>query len=118
MNMDAFVKGFNDPELHYSEEERDEIINHMLEDRTWRGHATKTMEECAELQCALSKHIVGDGDRINLIEEIADVYISLWLTVAIFDISNEDVEKAIDVKLKRNEFRHQVRKEKRRNVGE
>jgi len=116
MEMNAFLKGMKDPDLKYTEDERDEILDHMLGDRTWRAHATKTMEECAELQCALSKHITGDGDKNNLLEEMADVYISLWLTAIIFDISDADIEKAIDVKLKRNEFRHQVRKKDKHDL--
>ena len=98
MQQEAFLRGMNDPDLKYSEEERNEIVQHMIEDRAWRAHATKTMEECAELQ----------------VEEMADVYISLWIIQEVFDISTDDIDKAIDVKLKRNEFRHQSRKEQKR----
>ena len=114
MQLDAFARGMNDPDLKYSEEERNEIVQHMIEDRAWRMHATKTMEECAELQVELSKHICGQGDRMHLLEEMADVYISLWIIQNVFDIPTDDIDKAIDVKLKRNEFRHQARKEQRR----
>lgn len=114
MQLDAFARGMNDPDLKYSEEERSEIVQHMIEDRAWRMHATKTMEECAELQVELSKHICGQGDRMHLLEEMADVCISLWIIQEVFDIPTDDIDKAIDVKLKRNEFRHQARKEQRR----
>ena len=114
MQLDAFARGMNDPDLKYSDEERNEIVQHMIEDRAWRMHATKTMEECAELQVELSKHICGQGDRMHLLEEMADVYISLWIIQEVFDIPTDDIDKAIDVKLKRNEFRHQARKEQRR----
>ena len=114
MQLDAFARGMNDPDLKYSDEERSEIVQHMIEDRAWRMHATKTMEECAELQVELSKHICGQGDRMHLLEEMADVYISLWIIQEVFDIPTDDIDKAIDVKLKRNEFRHQARKEQRR----
>ena len=114
MQLDAFARGMNDPDLKYSDEERNEIVQHMIEDRAWRMHATKTMEECAELQVELSKHICGQGDRMHLLEEMADVYISLWIIQEVFDIPTDDIDKAIDVKLKRNEFRHQARKEQKR----
>ena len=114
MQLDAFARGMNDPDLKYSDEERNEIVQHMIEDRAWRMHATKTMEECAELQVELSKHICGQGDRMHLLEEMADVYISLWIIQDVFDIPTDDIDKAIDVKLKRNEFRHQARKEQKR----
>lgn len=114
MQLDAFVRGMNDPDLKYSEEERNEIVQHMIDDRTWRMHTTKTMEECAELQVELSKHICGQGDRMHLLEELADVYISLWIIQEVFDIPTDEMDKAIDVKLKRNEFRHQARKEQKR----
>ena len=114
MQLDAFARGMNDPDLKYSEEERSEIVQHMIEDRAWRMHATKTMEECAELQVELSKHICGQGDSMHLLEEMADVYLSLWIIQEVFDIPTDDIDKAIDVKLKRNEFRHQARKEQKR----
>ena len=114
MQLDAFARGMNDPDLKYSDEERNEIVRHMIEDRAWRMHATKAMEECAELQVELSKHICGQGDRMHLLEEMADVYISLWIIQEVFDIPTDDIDKAIDVKLKRNEFRHQARKEQKR----
>lgn len=112
MQLDAFMRGMDDPDLEYSEEERNEIIKHMLEDRSWKSHCTKTMEECAELQVELSKQIHAQGNIMHLLEEMADVYISLWLIQEVFTISQEEIDKAIDVKLKRNEFRYQAKKEK------
>lgn len=112
MQLDAFMRGM-ESDLKYSEEERNEILIHMKEDRSWKSHCTKAMEECAELQVELSKQIHGQGDFMHLLEEMADVYISLWLIQDVFNIDLDDLAKAIDVKLKRNEFRHQARKEKR-----
>ena len=42
-----------------------------------------------------------DGDRIGLLEEMADAYICLNFLESIFDIKPEDLQKAIDVKLER-----------------
>lgn len=112
MQLDAFMRGMDDPDLKYSDDERYKIITHMVTDRSTKSHCTKTMEECAELQVELSKQIHAQGNIMHLLEEMADVYISLWLIQEVFTISQEEIDKAIDVKLKRNEFRYQARKEK------
>lgn len=59
------------------------------------------MEEFAELQQQVSKQIRGYNDRIGLLEEMADAYIGLELLKSIFNISEEDMQKAVDTKLER-----------------
>ena len=59
------------------------------------------MEEMAELQQQISKQIRGYDDRYGLLEEMADVYISLKLLESIFNVTPEEMQKAIDVKLAR-----------------
>ncbi len=59
------------------------------------------MEEFAELQQQVSKQIRGYDDRIGLLEEMADAYIGLEFLKSIFNISEEDMQKAVDVKLER-----------------
>ncbi|UMZ01214.1 hypothetical protein H8S51_005755 [Roseburia rectibacter] len=59
------------------------------------------MEEFAELQQQVSKQIWGYDDRIGLLEEMADAYIGLEFLKSIFNISEEDMQKAVDVKLER-----------------
>ncbi len=59
------------------------------------------MEEFAELQQQISKQIRGYGDRLGLLEEMADAYICLSFLESIFDVSPDDLQKAIDVKLQR-----------------
>lgn len=49
----------------------------------------------------VSKQIRGYNDRIGLLEEMADAYIGLELLKSIFNISEEDMQKAVDVKLER-----------------
>lgn len=75
------------------------------------------MEEFAELQQQVSKQIRGYNDRIGLLEEMADAYIGLELLKSIFNISEEDMQKAVDVKLER-ERRKEKTKMKRLNVIE
>ena len=59
------------------------------------------MEKFAELQQQISKQIRGYGDRLGLLEEMADAYICLSFLESIFDVSPDDLQKAIDVKLQR-----------------
>ena len=59
------------------------------------------MEEMAELQQQISKQIRGYDDRYGLLEEMADVYISLKLLESIFNVTPEEMQKAINVKLAR-----------------
>lgn len=59
------------------------------------------MEEFAELQQQISKQIRGYGDKLGLLEEMADAYICLSFLESIFDVSSDDLKKAIDVKLQR-----------------
>ena len=68
---------------------------------------TIAMEEMSELQKELSKYLRGEGDRIGILEEIADVYIMLGSLVDIFerdkdiDITRDDIKKAAYIKLDR-----------------
>ena len=59
------------------------------------------MEEFAELQPQISKQVRGYGDRIGLLEEMADAYICLEFLKSIFDITPEELQKAMDIKLQR-----------------
>ena len=43
---------------------------------------------------------------MNLIEELADVYLSVKITQEIFDISDETLAKAVNVKLSRQNIRN------------
>ena len=47
------------------------------------------------------QQVRGYGDRIGLLEEMADAYICPNFLESIFDIKPEDLQKAIDVKLER-----------------
>ena len=60
----------------------------------------KAIEELAELQMALSKHLNHQGDIENIIEEIADVEIMTAQLKYIFDC-HDKVEIWKDIKIKR-----------------
>lgn len=100
MNRGRFVQGLKS-DIQFSEKERRRIIKKSLQKYPWKLKCTVAMEEFAELQQQISKQIRGYGDRIGLLEEMADAYICLRNLESIFDIKAEDIQKAIDVKLQR-----------------
>ena len=87
--------------IELSDKERRRIIRRSVKREPWRTKCTIAMEEFAELQQQISKQIRGYDDRIGLLEEMADAYIYLELLKSIFNISEEDMQKAVDVKLER-----------------
>lgn len=98
--------------IELSDKERRRIIRKSVETQPWRTKCTIAMEEFAELQQQVSKQIRGYDDRIGLLEEMADAYIVLEFLKSVFNISEEDMQKAVDVKLER-ERRKQNEKIKR-----
>lgn len=100
MNRGKFIQGLKS-DIKLSEKERNRIIRKSLQKYPWKLKCTIAMEEFAELQQQVSKQIRGYGDRLGLLEEMADTYICLDFLQSIFDVKNEDLQKAIDVKLQR-----------------
>ena len=68
-----------------------------------RGHENLIidMEEMAELSQEISKHIRGKGDHFSLLEEMADVQICIYHLQNLYKITNEELNKAINVKIGR-----------------
>ena len=97
MNRNRFIQGLNS-NIQFSEKERQRIIRRSIQKHSWKTKCTVAMEEFAELQQQLSKQIRGYGDRIGLLEEMADAYICLNFLESIFNIKSEDLQKAIDRK--------------------
>ena len=91
--------------IELSDKERRRIIRRSVESQSWKLKCTIAMEEFAELTQAISKQIRGYDNRIGLLEEMADAYICLKLLESIFNISPEDMQKAIDVKMDRERKR-------------
>lgn len=100
MNRNRFIQGLKG-DIQFSEKERWRIIRRSLQKHSWKTKCTVAMEEFAELQQQISKQIRGYDDRIGLLEEMADAYICLNFLESIFNISPEEIQKAIDVKLYR-----------------
>jgi hypothetical protein len=95
MNRSRFIQGLKG-DIQLSEKERRRIIRKSLQKYSWKTKCTVAMEEFAELQQQVSKQVRGYGDRIGLLEEMADAYICLNFLESIFDIKPEDFQKAID----------------------
>ena len=100
MNRSAFIKGLNS-DIQLSDKERLKIIRRNLEKYPWKLTCTVAMEEFAELQQQISKQIRGYGDQLGLLEEMADAYICLRFLESIFNVTEKQLQKAIDVKLDR-----------------
>ena len=100
MNRGRFIQGLKS-DIQLSEKERKRIIRNSIKKYPWKLKCTVAMEEFAELQQQVSKQIRGYGDKLGLLEEIADAYICLSFLESIFDVKPEDLQKAIDVKLQR-----------------
>ena len=104
MNRIRFIQGLKS-DVKFSDKERRRAIKNSVNKRPWRLNCTIAMEEFAELQQQISKQIRGYGDRIGLLEEMADAYICLSLLESIFNITPDDIQKAIDVKMDRERKR-------------
>lgn len=100
MNRSRFIQGLKS-DIQLSEKERKRIIRNSIKKYPWKLKCTVAMEEFAELQQQVSKQIRGYGDKLGLLEEIADAYICLSFLESIFDVKPDDLQKAIDVKLQR-----------------
>lgn len=60
----------------------------------------KAIEELSELQRALARDLQGEGDRANIVEEIADALVMIAQLVLIYGI-HRDVERVAADKLLR-----------------
>ena len=105
MDRSRFIRGLNS-EIQLSEKERRRILRKSVESQPWKLKCTVAMEEFAELTQQISKQIRGYKDKIGLLEEMADAYICLDFLKSIFDITPEELQKAIDVKLQRERDKH------------
>ena len=74
MNRNRFIQGLKS-DIQFSEKERQRIIRNSIKKYPWKLKCTVAMEEFAELQQQVSKQIRGYGDKLGLLEEIADAYI-------------------------------------------
>lgn len=80
-------------------------IDSNLHDGNPRVHRNliTVIEELAELSKEISKQLRGKGDQYNILEELADVQLCIYYIQEICDINNDDLYKAINIKMLRIE---------------
>lgn len=109
MNRKVFIEQFNKEESSIDEEWVLNVLNQSvdsnLSDGNPRGHRNLiiVMEELSELSKEISKELRGKGDKTNILEELADVQLGIYYVQEICKINNEDLHKAMNVKMKRLE---------------
>lgn len=112
MDSEEFMNGVMKASMKITPE-REKEIEHTLEESidsmTYKyngvdyGHHQLiiAMEELSELQKEVSKKLRGKGNQAAILEEIADVYIILKYIRIICGFDQEDVNRAINVKMDR-----------------
>jgi len=82
-----------------------EIIEKAIEVFGKNKQVIKSCEELAELIMAVAKYRLGEGNRGNVVEEIADVLIMIEDIKIMFNIPMCDIQDVINAKLERLEGR-------------
>ena len=85
------------------------------------GHKKKKiicMEEMSELIKEISKDLRGDLRKSRFIEEMSDVYICLMMLRIMLNISDDEIQRFIDYKVKRQKERDKLKVSKRREMRE
>lgn len=95
MNRQIFVDKLKDAvpmdELHINK-----VITDSINSTDNDGiHLVIAMEELSELQKEISKELRGKGDKVNVLEELADVQIVIYYVKKILGITDEDIQKAV-----------------------
>ena len=106
MDCNKFITEWKEAKPAVNTDRRDDLIMQSLEaDRDYDRIPIMCMEEMCELSQAISKSIRKGPEcmHMNLIEEMADVIIALSYLYYRFDVSPDEVGKAINVKLDRLE---------------
>ena len=105
MNRDEFMRLYDNDIVKLTEDEQRDItvVSAFRCDKNTK--CTVFMEELAELTVELSKWIRGEGSKVDILEEMADVQICLNQMKLIFGYEQEAIDRAIEVKLWREEGR-------------
>ena len=108
MDREIFMNQMNSDNLkHYDDKERLDVISRSVisnaGDGNPLGHRNLIIvtEELAELAKEVTKELRGKGDKVSITEELADVALGIDSVKYICNIKDEDLQKAIDIKLKR-----------------
>ena len=80
----------------------EEKIRLLLNSKSNTENKAIIIEELSELQKEITKDIRKKFNRDNFLEEIADVVIVLHMAKEIYNISESELDKAINEKMERN----------------
>lgn len=105
MELNEFKEKFNS--INLKDEKLQDYIKYIAEniDENYSvsQHIIICIEECSELQQTLTKLIRGKTeDKMHILEEMADVTLAIKYLQNNLNISDEELNKAICVKAKRN----------------
>lgn len=105
MELNEFKEKFNSISL--TDEKLQDYIEYVAENvdenYTISQHVIICIEECSELQQTLTKLIRGKTEnKMHILEEMADVILAIKYLQNKLNISDEELNKAICVKAKRN----------------
>ena len=110
MDREKFIKRFNEePNNNVNSTWLLNVLNRSIDANVdkdkFRGFSNLviTNEELAELVQEVSKYLREKGDYYNVLQELADVMICTNYVKMICGINDENLNKAINVKLKRIE---------------
>lgn len=112
MDREKFLDMLNNADETIDKNYCNNVVNKSLSSIPDANNTTGTlnllivMEELAELQQELSKYIRGRDSYAGVIEELADVYLGIKYVQNILGISDELLNKAINVKLDRQANRN------------
>ena len=104
MDRAKFIEWMNS-DISLTDVERENILNASIFINGSKIKCIVAMEEFAELQQQISKYLREEGDYYGMLEEMADAYLCLDNLKRIFGITDDEIWKAIDVKLSREKER-------------
>lgn len=115
MDRETFNEELNDSNTILNKDELKSIIRSSLSDEQegmFKGYKNLiiVMEEFAECSKEVSKVLRNKEDKISLLEETADALLSIYYIQEICNISDEDLVRAVNVKLKRQNKRNEENK--------
>lgn len=109
MNKEKFISQLNTTEKDINKTWIKDVlkksIDSNLHDGNPRGHRNLiiVMEELSELSKEISKQLRDKGDQYNILEELADVKLGIYYVQEICGVNNDDLHKAMNIKMRRLE---------------
>lgn len=110
MNKKEFKEKFGNQRPSFSKKEKDHemaVISKALSTDDGTGippkysKLAKIIEEMNELEIEITKEMTGSGDRMHVIEELGDVMMCIQYIKKIFNITDDDIQKSLQVKIER-----------------